>query len=148
TEYYLKTFTPVVYRSNLKNNLDWPSSLRGFKSYLKLERALSANTVEAYLHDVDKLRHFFIEKNESKDPAQVSMQDLKEFLVWINRNHELKVMPATQARILSGIKAFFKYLILENRISSDPSALLEGPKTSRKLPDTLSIIEIDLIINA
>ena len=125
--------------------MDWQSSLRGFKSYLKLERSLSANTIEAYLHDVDKLIQFFMSRSEKNVPSKVTTKDLKDFLVWVN---ELGMTPPTQARVLSGLKAFFKYLVIENKIGIDPSALLESPKTSRKLPNTLNIIEINKLIDS
>ena len=125
--------------------MDWQSSLRGFKSYLKLERSLSLNTVEAYLRDVDKLVQFFMSRSEKNIPSKVTTRDLKDFLVWVN---ELGMTPPTQARVLSGLKAFFKYLVIENKIGIDPSALLESPKTSRKLPDTLNIIEINKLIDS
>ncbi|MEJ7694265.1 site-specific integrase, partial [Daejeonella sp.] len=125
--------------------MDWQPSLRGFKAYLKLERSLSANTIEAYLHDVDKLLQFFMSRSEEKSPLKVTKNDLKDFLVWVN---ELGMIPSTQARVLSGLKAFFKYLVLDNKIEIDPSALLESPKMTRKLPDTLNIIEINSIIDA
>ncbi|MBC7758102.1 MAG: site-specific tyrosine recombinase XerD [Phormidesmis sp. FL-bin-119] len=125
--------------------MDWQPSLRGFKAYLKLERSLSANTIEAYLHDVDKLMQFFISRSEDKDPAKVTKTDLKNFLIWVN---ELGMIPPTQARVLSGLKAFFKFLVLENKMEVDPSALLESPKMTRKLPDTLNILEINSIIDA
>ena len=125
--------------------MDWKSSLRGFKAYLKLERSLSANTIEAYLHDVDKLLQFFASRSEEKEPSKVTSNDLKGFLVWVN---ELGMIPPTQARVLSGLKAFFKYLVLDNKMEIDPSALLESPKMTRKLPDTLNIIEINSLIDA
>jgi integrase/recombinase XerD len=125
--------------------LDWQSGLIGFKSYLRLERSLSANTIEAYLHDVDKLKQYFISKSDKKDLISISSKDLKDFLLWVN---ELGMLAPTQARVLSGLKAFFKYLVLENIINTDPSALIESPKTSRKLPDTLNIVEINNIIDA
>lgn len=125
--------------------MDWQSGLSGFKSYLRLERSLSANTIDAYLHDVDKLKQFFISRSEDKDLAKISSDDLKDFLVWIN---ELGMLPPTQARVLSGLKAFFKYMVLDKQISMDPSALLESPKMSRKLPDTLSILEINKMIDS
>ncbi len=125
--------------------MDWQSGLSGFKSYLRLERSLSANTIDAYLHDVDKLKQFFISRSEDKELAKISSDDLKDFLVWIN---ELGMLPPTQARVLSGLKAFFKYMVLDKQISMDPSALLESPKMSRKLPDTLSILEINKMIDS
>jgi len=125
--------------------LDWQSELIGFKTYLRLERSLSGNTIEAYLHDVDVLIQFFNSRSSKKVLSDVSSNDLKEFLIWIN---ELGMLPPTQARVLSGLKAFFKFLLLDNQIKVDPSALIESPKTSRKLPDTLSIIEINKLIEA
>jgi integrase/recombinase XerD len=125
--------------------LDWQSELKSFKSYLRLERSLSGNTIEAYIHDVDMLIQFFNSSSSKRDLSDVSPDDLKEFLVWIN---ELGMLPPTQARVLSGLKAFFKFLLLDNHIKVDPSALIESPKTSRKLPDTLSIIEINKLIEA
>lgn len=125
--------------------MDWQTGLIGFKSYLRLERSLSANTIEAYLHDVDMLIQFFKGRSENKEVTEVTANDLKDFLVWVN---ELGMLPPTQARVLSGLKAFFKYLLLDNQIKIDPSALIESPKMSRKLPDTLSILEINKLIEA
>lgn len=125
--------------------MDWQLGLSGFKSYLRLERSLSANTIEAYLRDVDKLEQFFQNNSDKKELENISTEDLKKFIEWVN---ELGMLATTQARVLSGLKAFFQYLVLENIISSDPSALLESPKTSRKLPDTLNIVEINNIIDA
>lgn len=97
------------------------------------------------MHDVDMLMQFFKTRSLNKEVSDVSGSDLKDFLVWIN---ELGMLPPTQARVLSGLKAFFKYLLLDNQIRIDPSALIESPKTSRKLPDTLSILEINKLIEA
>ncbi len=124
--------------------MDWQSGILGFKSYLRLERSLSVNTIEAYLRDVDKLQQYFISISLKKDLESISSDELKDFLVWVN---ELGMLPPTQARVLSGLKAFFKYLVLENIINNDPSALLESPKTSRKLPDTLNIVEVNSLID-
>jgi integrase/recombinase XerD len=124
--------------------LDWQSAIRGFKSYLRLERSLSSNTIEAYLHDVNKLLQFSEAGNE-KTPDKINTEDLKNFIVWVN---ELGMLPPTQARVLSGLKAFFRYLVLEDIIKNDPSALLESPKLRRKLPDTLSINDINNLISA
>ncbi|MEO8793967.1 MAG: site-specific tyrosine recombinase XerD [Daejeonella sp.] len=125
--------------------MDWQSLYRGFKSYLRLERSLSANTIEAYLRDVEKLQQYFLSFDPDKKVVEITTEDLKNFIVWIN---ELGMLPPTQARTLSGIKTFFKYLIIEDIIQSDPSALIESPKLSRKLPDTLSILEINNLIDA
>lgn len=123
---------------------DWNSTLKGFKSYLKLERSLSENTVQAYLRDVEKL-YQYTETIGSKAPDKIETPDLKNFIVWIN---ELGMLPPTQARVLSGIKAFYKFLIIENIITKDPAFLLESPKLARKLPDTLSILDINNLIAA
>jgi integrase/recombinase XerD len=124
--------------------LDWQSGIRGFKSYLRLERSLSPNTIEAYIHDVNKLQQFSETTNE-RSPDKITTEDLKKFIIWVN---ELGMLPPTQARVLSGLKAFFKYLVLEDVIKIDPAALLESPKLSRKLPDTLSIKDINDLIAA
>jgi integrase/recombinase XerD len=124
--------------------LDWQSALRGFKSFLRLERSLSSNTIEAYLRDVEKLIQFSESVGGIK-LREITGQHLKDFLQWIN---ELGMTAQSQARVLSGIKAFYKYLILERIVTDDPSALIESPKLSRKLPDTLSIYDINLLIGA
>ena len=119
--------------------------IKGFVAYLKLERSLSANSIEAYKRDVEKLATFFAEQNSDVNPAKVSAEQLKEFIKQVNEQH----MEATsQARTLSGIRAFYKYLLLENIIVDDPTQLIETPRTTRKLPDTLSIEDIDTLINA
>lgn len=110
---------------------------------MRLERSLAANTTEAYLSDVDKL-YQFTQLTIGQSPDEVTTQDLKDFLKWI---YDLGLMPHTQARILSGLKAFFRYLLLEEIVKNDPSALLEAPKLNRKLPDTLSIHDINNLIS-
>lgn len=125
--------------------MDWQSGIRGFKIYLKLERSLSANTIEAYLRDVGKLVEFAETRPSPLKPLQITANDLRDFLVWVN---ELGMLPVTQTRILSALKSFFKYLILENLIDTDPAALIESPRLTRKLPDTLSLLEINQLIDA
>ncbi len=124
--------------------MNWNPAIKGFTSFLKLERSLSQNTVEAYQHDVHKLQQY-AESAGHKLPEQITTEDLKEFLKWAN---ELGMLPSTQARVLSGIKIFFKYLQLENVRQDDPAALLESPRMARKLPDTLSIYDIQNLIAA
>lgn len=124
--------------------MDWISCIKGFKSYLRLERSLSQNTIDAYLSDVDKLTQFTKVTN-GQSPADITTNDLTDFLQWVN---ELGMLPHSQARLLSGIKAFFRYLLLEDIITQDPSALIEAPKLSRKLPDTLNIHDINNLISA
>jgi len=125
--------------------VDWQAAKKGFRSYLKLERSLSPNSIDAYLTDLDKLIQFSENKQVKLYPNSVKHNDLSEFIAWVN---ELGMIPSSQARIISGIKAFYRYLLLDNQITDDPSELIEGPKLSRKLPDTLSLADIDNLIAA
>lgn len=121
------------------------SYLKGFSAYLKLERSLSENSINAYLNDVSKLFEYLQLAKEGATLKTISLKELREFIIWLN---ELGAQASTQARVISGIKSFFMYLMEEELIDNDPSALLETPKISRKLPDTLSIHEIDQLITA
>jgi integrase/recombinase XerD len=125
--------------------MNWDILIKQFKNYLQLERSLSGNSVEAYVHDIVKLRQFLEISNASLSPQKVTQKHLQEFIEFIN---ELGLAPHSQARILSGIKAFFKFLMMEEEITDDPSALIEGPKLGRKLPDTLHFHEIEALLNA
>jgi integrase/recombinase XerD len=122
----------------------WESYKKGFKSYLQLEKSLSDNSVEAYLRDIEKLTQYLQEIKNLKTPANVELRDLERFLKWIA---ELGMTPASQARIISGIRAFYKYCALENIVTKDPTLLLELPKLKRALPDVLSFEEIESIIS-
>jgi integrase/recombinase XerD len=122
----------------------WEPYKKGFKAYLQLEKSLSENSVEAYLHDIEKLTEYFQRTKNLKTPADVELKDLEKFLKWIA---ELGMTPASQARIVSGIRAFCKYCLLENIITVDPSLLIEAPKLKRALPDILSFDEIENIIS-
>jgi integrase/recombinase XerD len=125
--------------------LNWAAAIKGFKTYLKLERSLAANSIDAYSKDLDKLYQYADLQINKKSPTEFSLTDLRDFIKWVN---ELGMIPSSQARIISGIKAFYKYLLMEDLIASDPSELLETPKITRKLPDTLSIDEINKMIAA
>ncbi|MDB5089873.1 MAG: site-specific tyrosine recombinase XerD [Mucilaginibacter sp.] len=125
--------------------MDWRSAIKGFQSYLKLEKSLSGNSIEAYSRDVEKLFQFSDREGFKINPENITLADLRRFIVWAA---ELGMIPSSQARILSGIKAFYKYLLMEDLIKGDPSELLESPKIQRKLPDTLSIEEINKLIDA
>ncbi|QEC53222.1 site-specific tyrosine recombinase XerD [Anseongella ginsenosidimutans] len=125
--------------------MSWQSFRNGFKMYLRLERSLSGNSVEAYLRDIDKLAQFLEFNQLPPDPGQVNLQQLKDFVAWIN---ELGMTAASQARIISGIRAFYRYLLQENLVKQDPSELLEAPVRWRKLPDTLNLEEIERLIGA
>jgi len=125
--------------------VQWASIIKGFQAYLKLERSVSANTSAAYLRDVALLESFLESELVGKSLNQVDFSDLKEFIAWI---HGRGMSASSQARILSGIKTFFHFLVLEGLLSDNPTSLLESPKLSRKLPDTLSIHEINSLIDA
>ncbi|WP_462251403.1 site-specific tyrosine recombinase XerD [Ekhidna sp.] len=125
--------------------MSWTSYSKQFKNYLKLERSLARNSVDAYLADISKLQQFFEIKERDVSPSKVVQQDLIDFLEFIN---ELGMSAYTQARMVSGLKAFFKFLVYEEIISKDPSELLEAPKLGRKLPDTLDLPEIEEILGA
>jgi len=123
----------------------WEAYKKGYKAYLRLEKSLSDHSVEAYLHDVTKLTQYLQVVNQEKNPAALTLKDLQAFVKWIG---ELGMGATTQARIISGIRSFYKYLLTEQLITIDPSTLLEAPKTRRKLPDTLSFEEIEQLIGA
>ena len=125
--------------------MDWEKTIIKYKSFLKLEKSLSVNSISAYETDIRKLVAFFEIKKQNTSPIHVSFTDLKNFLEWIN---QFGLNERSQARIISGLKAFFKYLLLEDLIENDPSNLLESPRLGRKLPEVLSIEEIDRIISA
>ena len=123
----------------------WEQQIRAFGHYLRLERSLSDNSVEGYLADVHKLSQFTALRYNDLRPVQVTPDVLRSFLEYVN---ELGLSAHSQARILSGLKSFFKFLIFDGAIDNDPTALLEGPKLGRKLPDTLDVAEIEKILEA
>lgn len=112
---------------------------------MQLEKSLSANSIDAYLHDINLFTRFLELQKLSLSPMNIELQHFQNFLVWIN---ELGMSSYSQARIISGIKSFYKYLLLENVLSHNPTELLEAPKLGRKLPDTLTINDINAIIDA
>jgi integrase/recombinase XerD len=122
----------------------WQSYINAFKNYLKLERSLSENSVEAYLHDAEKLYEYVLLTDPALSPIQVSEKQLMNFLAYLG---ELGLSAHSQARMLSGLKSFFKYLVYENLIQHDPTQLLEAPKLGRKLPDTLTFPEIESMLS-
>jgi integrase/recombinase XerD len=123
----------------------WEVTIRGFAAYLRLEKSLSPNSIEAYTRDVERLAQFLENHHRDIPPAEVTLHDLQEMVKWVN---EIGVSARTQARMISGIKTFYKYMLLENLVRSSPAALLESPGTGRKLPETLSIAEIDRMAEA
>ena len=124
--------------------MDWNSCLKGFRSYLLLEKSLSGHTIEAYIRDVGKLLEFVLIHKIDLTPDKLTSDHLTTFIYYIN---DLGLEPKSQARIISGIRAFYKFLIMEDMINTDPSELLESPKLQRTLPDVLSYEEINKILN-
>ena len=123
----------------------WTPYIKGFRSYSQLERSLSSNTVEAYEHDIEKLVQFLDFRQYNYSPEQIKHEHLQEFLRWVS---DLGMMARTQARVLSGVKAFYKYLLMENVLQDDPTELIEGPSIGKKLPDFLTVEEINILLNA
>jgi integrase/recombinase XerD len=121
----------------------WEAYKKGYKAYLQLEKSLADHSVEAYLHDIEKLTEFLMFRKTLKSPAELEFSDLQQFIKWING---LGMTASSQARIISGIRSFFKYCSIEQIVKTDPSVLLEAPKLKRSLPDTLSFTEIESII--
>jgi integrase/recombinase XerD len=125
-------------------SLSWKQSFRNFETYLRLEKSLSDNSIEAYLNDVFKLEKYFNETGIEISPISVSYSDLQVFLTWYGSNN---TNTRTQSRVLSGIRAFFRFLLIEGEINENPASLIESPKIGLKLPEVLSVTEIDRIIN-
>lgn len=125
--------------------MNWKPEIQGFKSYLKLERSLSENSIAAYEHDMLKFVQFLEYRKYDLSSSQLELRHFQDFLSWIN---ELGMTAASQSRIISGIRAFYKYLLMENIVSVNPTELLETPRITRKLPDTLSVEEINKIIDS
>lgn len=126
-------------------SLSWKQSLKNFETWLRLEKSLSENSVEAYTNDVGKLERFFSETLRDVSPADVSYTDLKEFLAWFGSSG---TNARTQARLISGIRAFYKFLLIDGEIKDNPASLIESPRTEMKLPEVLSLQEIDRMIDA
>jgi integrase/recombinase XerD len=121
----------------------WEPYKKGFKAYLELEKSLSPNSVEAYLRDIEHLTAYLQEKGTLVSPSAIKLKDLQQFVQWIA---ELGMTATSQARIISGLRAFYKYCALEDISKTDPTILLEAPKLKRALPDVLSFDEIESII--
>ena len=125
--------------------MSWNVYISGFNAYLLLEKGLSDNSISAYLNDVNKLYSWASDHIPDKSPLELEYEDLASFVGWIN---QLGLGKKSQARIISGIRAFYKYLLLEDLISDDPTELMEGPRLRRKIPDVLSQQEVDQIISS
>lgn len=122
----------------------WGSYIKGFKLWLQLEKSLSDNSVAAYVRDIEKFTQYLQQNDPKKTPAEVELEDLRKFIKWVR---ELGMTSTSQARIISGIKSFYRYCLLEKITEKDPSLLLEAPKLKRSLPDTLSYEEVDQILS-
>lgn len=124
--------------------MNWTSYLKNYQSYLKIERGLSQNTINSYCFDIERLELFLESKEIDVSPIKIQEETLQQFIYEVAK----EVNPRSQARIISGLKSFFSYLIFEDYRADNPLELIESPRLGRKLPDTLSIEEIDALINA
>ncbi len=124
--------------------MSWDFTIREFKNYLRLEKSLSDNSVEAYLRDVQQFESFLLLSDADKPIKQVESKDIQDFIIYVN---ELGMSERSQARIISGLKAFFRFLLLDEIITENPADLIESPKVGRKLPVVLSVNEIDDLEN-
>ena len=121
----------------------WEAYKKGFKAWLQLEKSLADNSVAAYLRDIDKLTDYLQAAKKMKAPGDIELADLEKFIQWIS---ELGMTASSQSRIISGLRSFYTYCLMEQIIAADPTVLLEAPKQKRTLPDTMSFEEIELII--
>lgn len=125
--------------------MNWEESKKGYETFLRLEKSLSQNSVSAYVNDINKLIMFVEEFYPALTPESLKLPQLRKFVEWMN---EKGVSPRTQARTISGIKSFYKFLLIEEIVENDPTTLLESPKIGRKLPDVLNHDEINLMIES
>lgn len=124
--------------------MDWRSTINGFSAYLRMERGLSSNSVEAYVRDTEKLAGFIHEQYAGLSPEKLQLSQLEAFVKYLDKSGQDE---RSQARIRSGVRAFYKYMMVEDLCNDDPTELLEGPRLSRKYPDVLSLDEINLILS-
>ncbi|NMC40709.1 MAG: site-specific tyrosine recombinase XerD [Bacteroidales bacterium] len=127
----------------MASRITWDIAMNDFRSYLKLEKSLSQNSIDAYLHDIELLRNFFQEDGIDRQPDRITREDLDNFIFRLNT---ISGNARTQARVLSGIRAFFRYMLIEGIIDDNPSALMESPKLGFRLPDVLTVEEIERMI--
>ena len=125
--------------------MSWDFYIKQYKSYLQFERSLAANSVEGYVHDIKKLHEHLQLSGSDKGPLEVEDTDIRNLIEYIS---EMAMSAHSQARIISGIKSFYRYLLFEGDIDKDPSELIEAPKLGRKLPDTLNFLEIEELLAA
>lgn len=125
--------------------MQWQIAIKGFQSFLRLERSLSKNSIVAYTEDVERFVQFLSDKKYDLPPEKIEHVHMTEFLQWLN---ELDRSATTQSRVISGLRSFYKYLLLENLVSKNPTELLETPKMGRRLPDVLNVEDIDKMLSA
>jgi integrase/recombinase XerD len=125
--------------------MSWQSAIKSFHDYLKIERSLSANSIEAYIRDVEKLRDFVEITQLNLLPEQLKGKHLQDFILFL---HQFGLESSSQARLMSGLRSFYKYLLVIDRISDDPTELLDAPRLSRKLPAVLTYAEIQLLFQS
>ena len=124
--------------------MKWKHALKDYEHYLKLERGLSDNSIQNYILDVEKLLHYLSVNEISISPVQISTETIQQFVYHISKELNAR----SQSRVISGLRSFFSYLVFEDYRTDNPLELIESPKISRKLPDTISISEIEKIIEA
>ncbi len=125
--------------------MNWSESKKGYETFLRIEKSLSPNSVSAYVNDINKLISFVEEHYPNLTPETVKLAQLRKFVEWMNQNG---ISPRTQARTISGIKSFYKFLLIEEAVENDPTTLLESPRIGRKLPEILTDDEINSLIEA
>jgi integrase/recombinase XerD len=125
--------------------MNWSESKKGYETFLRIEKSLSPNSVSAYVNDINKLISFVEDHFPNLTPETVKLAQLRKFVEWMNQNG---ISPRTQARTISGIKSFYKFLLIEEAVENDPTTLLESPRIGRKLPEILSDDEINKLIEA
>jgi integrase/recombinase XerD len=138
-----------LFRKNKSNPefyaMNWQIAIRGFSQYLRLEKSLSANSIDAYVHDVEKLHRFSEQELGVFSPIETTTEHVKKF---IHSIHAIGLAATSQARIISGLKSFFGYLLMEKEIKKDPMELIDTPRTGRKLPDVLGVEEVELMLSS
>ena len=125
--------------------MEWNKLIREFSTFLKLEKSMSGNSIEAYLHDIERFFQFIQIHQPDIEPEKVTLEHIREFVKWLNG---FGVSARTQSRMLSGIRAFYQFLLMEDKISTNPTELIEFPKIGRKLPEVLAVMEIDSMLDA
>jgi len=132
---------PRIYR---QMSLSWEQATHGFSNYLKIEKSLSHNSVDAYLYDINKLHTYIQSEKNDRPPASLSYEDIRDFIIAVGNGED---SARTQARMISGIRAFYRYLLIEGEIEKNPTTLIESPKLGLQLPNVLTVEEIDRIIS-